>query len=108
MAPSTVSLTGTHATAIEGAKGETRIFYQADDGSLHERRGQGPARSGNAYSATRRILPAGVARMGTPLAVVTWGGTQAGKFNEVRLSHTSRGSNARSALSRVVSCTLDT
>ena len=86
MAPKpTVSLTGTHAAAIEGPKGETRIYYQADDGSLHERRGQGPAAFGNSYCTSRRILPAGVARMGTPLAVVTWGDTQAGKFNEVWL-----------------------
>ena len=83
MAPPTFSLDGTHATALEGPKGETRIYYQADDGSLHERRGQGPAAFGNAYNITRRILPAGIARKGTPLAVVTWGGTQAGKFNEV-------------------------
>ena len=73
------------ATSIEGALGETRIYYQVADGSIYERSGRGPAASGSNYSKTRKILRAGAARKDTPLAVVTWGDTQGGKFYEIRL-----------------------
>ncbi|KAI9800539.1 MAG: hypothetical protein M1825_004088 [Sarcosagium campestre] len=86
---------GSTAIAIEGARGETRIYYQAKDGSIHERCGQGPAASGNSYKTTKCIVPAGIARLNTPLAVCTWGETHAGRFNEIRLYYISKDDGLR-------------
>lgn len=54
--------------ALEIKSGETRVYYQSEDGAIHELSGFNSPDSGNAYT-DNIILPAGEARKGTPLAV---------------------------------------
>ena len=63
---------GAGSSAIQLANGETRIYYQAADGAIHEAGGVGSVASGAAYS-DHILIPARDVRINTPIAVTTWG-----------------------------------
>ena len=75
--PSTANVTttpefmGGTAFALQTNAGDTRIYYQNADGSLHVRSGVGPVTAGGSYSDTLIIAP-GMARINTPLAAISW------------------------------------
>ena len=79
---------GSIAATLHGENGETRIYYQATDGSIKEWSGLGPLTGGSPYTE-RTLIPAGSVRINTPLAAYTWGGTSNGSFKEVILTNTS-------------------
>ena len=54
--------------ALEISTGETRVYYQSNDGAIHERSGFKSPNSNNVYT-DQVILAAGKAWKGTPLAV---------------------------------------
>lgn len=53
--------------ALQISTGETRVYYQSEDGALHELSGFDSPGSGNVYTDST-ILSPGEARKGTPLA----------------------------------------
>jgi len=63
---------GAGSTAIQLANGDTRIYYQATDGAIHEAGGNGSVVSGARYS-DHILIPAQGVRINTPIAVTTWG-----------------------------------
>ncbi|KAF8964477.1 hypothetical protein BDZ97DRAFT_1757827 [Flammula alnicola] len=71
---------GAGSTAIQLANGDTRIYYQAADGAIHEAGGVGSVASGAAYS-DNILIPAQDVRINTPVAVTTWGA----EFEQIRL-----------------------
>lgn len=70
---------GVHGTAIEVSTSDARIYYQASDTSIHEIMVSGSAGSGGSVS-DNVLIPAGVARTGTPLASLV-----IGTYTEVRV-----------------------
>jgi hypothetical protein len=73
---------GSTACVILGPQEFTRVYYQAADGSIHERKGQGPAVTSKNYT-DQMLIPPGIARVNTPLAAVGYGGMRNGHFGEV-------------------------
>jgi hypothetical protein len=77
---------GSTATVLIGAGGYTRVYYQAADGSIHERKGRGPSMIASEKYTDRMLIPPGIARVNTPLAVCSWAGTRNESFGEVMFS----------------------
>lgn len=56
--------------SVESPAGDVRTYYQAGDGSIIEVTPNFPASSGY---VSKVLIPAGVARLNTPLAAISWG-----------------------------------
>ncbi|ATZ48099.1 hypothetical protein BCIN_03g03470 [Botrytis cinerea B05.10] len=63
--------------SVESPAGDVRTYYQAGDGSIIEVTPNFPASSGY---VSKVLIPAGVARLNTPLAAISWGA-----FDEIHL-----------------------
>jgi len=64
---------------------DTRIYYLAAGGAIHESGGVGPVALGASYS-DQVILSSGIARVDSPIAAVTWGEG----FGEIRIYYISQ------------------
>ncbi|TEY80304.1 hypothetical protein BOTCAL_0039g00010 [Botryotinia calthae] len=67
----------TQGTSVESPTGDVRTYYQAADGSIIEIIPKFPANLGYTSSV---LIPAGVAKLNTPLAATSWG-----SFDEIHL-----------------------